>query len=83
MVRKEKTPAFLPYEEAKKVVNALGLKSRDDWKRWSRTERPRHPKRAKFMEKKRRRRFVPYEEAKKVVNALEEEEVRNDRQRRR
>ena len=32
--------AFLPYEEAKKVVNALGLKSRDDWKRWSRTERP-------------------------------------------
>ena len=31
---------FLPYEEAKKVVNALGLKSADDWKRWSRTERP-------------------------------------------
>ena len=31
---------FLPYEEAKKVVNALGLKSRDDWERWSRTERP-------------------------------------------
>ena len=31
---------FLPYEEAKKVVNALGLKSKDDWRRWSRTERP-------------------------------------------
>ena len=30
----------MPYEEAKKVVNALGLKSRDDWFRWSRTERP-------------------------------------------
>ena len=31
---------FLPYEEAKKVVNALGLKSERDWPRWSRTERP-------------------------------------------
>ena len=37
---KSKRPAFLPYEEAKKVVNALGLKSWDDWQRWSRTERP-------------------------------------------
>ena len=37
---KKKRPVFLPYEEAKKVVNALGLKSQDDWKRWSRTERP-------------------------------------------
>ena len=37
---KSERPAFLPYEEAKKVVNALGLKSQDDWKRWSRTERP-------------------------------------------
>ena len=31
---------FLPYEEAKKVVNALGLKSVSDWERWSCTERP-------------------------------------------
>ena len=31
---------FLPYEEAKKVVNALGLKNQVDWRRWSRTERP-------------------------------------------
>ena len=31
---------FLPYEEAKKVVNALGLKSWNDWYRWSRMERP-------------------------------------------
>ena len=30
----------MPYEEAKKVVNALGLKSWEDWQRWSRTERP-------------------------------------------
>ena len=37
---KNKRSAFLPYEEAKKVVNALGLKSQDDWRRWSRTERP-------------------------------------------
>ena len=40
IARKEKRSAFLPYEEAKKVVNALGLKSLDDWYRWSRTERP-------------------------------------------
>ena len=31
---------FLSYEEAKKVVNALGLKGKNDWKRWSRTKRP-------------------------------------------
>ena len=37
---KNKRPAFLSYEEAKKVVNALGLKSQEDWRRWSRTERP-------------------------------------------
>ena len=36
----KKNRKFLPYEEAKKVVNALGLKSWDDWNRWSRTERP-------------------------------------------
>ena len=40
---KKKRPEFLPYEEAKKVVNALGLKSRDDWKRWSCAERPPDP----------------------------------------
>ena len=28
---KKKWSKFLPYEEAKKVVNALGLKSWDDW----------------------------------------------------
>ena len=28
---KKKRPVFLPYEEAKKVVNALGLKNEDDW----------------------------------------------------
>ena len=37
---KKKWSKFLPYEEAKKVVNALGLKKLDDWWRWSRTERP-------------------------------------------
>ena len=31
---------FLPYEEAKKVVNALGLKNRVEWYRWSCAERP-------------------------------------------
>ena len=36
----KKNRKYLPYEEAKKVVNALGLKSKDDWERWSRTERP-------------------------------------------
>ena len=36
----KKNRNFLPYEEAKKVVNALGLKNQDDWKRWSCTERP-------------------------------------------
>ena len=36
----KKKGQILPYEEAKKVVNALGLKSWDDWWRWSRTERP-------------------------------------------
>ena len=76
---------FLPYEEAKKVVNALGLKSWDDWWRWSRTERPpdipSDPSRtyknkgwnglADWIGKKKRPEFLPYEEeAKKVVNAL-------------
>ena len=28
----KKNRKYLPYEEAKKVVNALGLKSKDDWK---------------------------------------------------
>ena len=37
---KKKRPVLLPYEEAKKVVNALGLKNQDDWKRWSCTKRP-------------------------------------------
>ena len=84
MVRKEKRSEFLPYEEAKKVVNALGLKSQDDWYRWSRTERPpdipSNPSRtyknagwngfADWLGKKKRPAFLPYEEAKKVVNAL-------------
>ena len=74
----------MPYEEAKKVVNALGLKSADDWERWSRTERPpdipSHPWTiyknagwngfADWLGKKKRPVFLPYEEAKKVVNAL-------------
>ena len=80
---KNKRPAFLPYEEAKKVVNALGLKSQDDWKRWSRTERPpdipstpigRIKCRLEWIcglvRKEKRPEFLPYEEAKKVVNAL-------------
>eukprot|EP00944_MAST-04C_sp_MAST-4C-sp1_P003293 g3293.t1 len=81
---KKKGSAFLPYEEAKKVVNALGLKSRDDWRRWSRMERPpdipSHPQRsyknagwngfADWLGKKKGWAFLPYEEAKKVVNAL-------------
>ena len=37
---KKKGSEFLPYEEAKKVVNALGLKTGIDWQRWSCTERP-------------------------------------------
>ena len=36
---KKKRPEFLSYEEAKKVVNALGLKGWDDWQRWSCTGR--------------------------------------------
>ena len=36
---KKKRSEYLPYEEAKKVVNALGLKSQDDWDRWSRGTR--------------------------------------------
>ena len=72
---------FLPYEEAKKVVNALGLKSADDWQRWSSTERPpdipSNPSRtykyagwngmADWLGKKKG--LLPYEEAKTVVNA--------------
>ena len=81
---KNKRPAFLPYEEAKKVVNALGLKSWSDWYRWSRTERPPEIPSAPFrtykdsgwngfadwLGKNKRPAFLPYEEAKKVVNAL-------------
>ena len=37
---KKKGSAFLPYEEAKKVVNAVGLKSREDRKRWSCNRQP-------------------------------------------
>ena len=74
----KKNRKYLPYEEAKKVVNALGLKSRDDWERWSRTERPpdipSDPRRtyknagwngfADWLGKKRRSSvFLPYEEA--------------------
>ena len=36
--KRKKNSTFLPYEEAKKVVNALGLKNLVDWERWSRTE---------------------------------------------
>ena len=75
---------FLPYEEAKRVVNALKLKNYDDWCRWSRTERPpdipSQPYKiyknegwngfADWLGKKKRPEFLPYEEAKKVVNAL-------------
>tara|TARA_X000000368_G_scaffold301668_1_gene240362 strand:+ start:66 stop:647 length:582 start_codon:yes stop_codon:yes gene_type:complete len=75
---------FLPYEQAKKVVNALGLKSQCDWNRWSRTKKrppdiPSHPeifyKNAgwnginDWLGKNKRPVFLPYEEAKKVVNA--------------
>ena len=81
---KKKWSKFLPYEEAKKVVNALGLKNQDDWQRWSRTERPpdipSNPWKiyknagwnglADWLGKKKRPVFLPYEEAKKVVNAL-------------
>ena len=83
IVRKNKRYAFLPYEE-EKVVNALGLKSRSDWKRWSRTERPPEipsDPRVKYKDsgwngyadwlgKNKRPAFLSYEEAKKVVNAL-------------
>ncbi len=31
---------YLPFEEAKKYVRNLGLQSKDDWERWSATERP-------------------------------------------
>ena len=75
---------FLPFEEAKRVVHALGLKNYDDWSRWSRTKRPpeipsapwRSYKNAgwngleDWLGKKKRPVFLPYEEAKKVVNAL-------------
>ena len=38
---KKKGSDFCPMKKQKKVVNALGLKSQDDWKRWSYcTERP-------------------------------------------
>ena len=81
---KKKRSKFLPYEEAKKVVNALGLKSWDDWWRWSRTERPPDIPSAPWqtyknagwngladwLGKKKWPEFLPYEEAKKVVNAL-------------
>jgi hypothetical protein len=74
----------LPYEEAKKVVNALGLKNQVDWRRWSRTERPPEiPSKpwkiyknsgwnglADWLGKKKRPEILPYEEAKNVVNAL-------------
>ena len=30
---------FLPYEQAKKVVHALGLKNQKEWHRWSRTKK--------------------------------------------
>ena len=71
---------FLPYEEAKKkVVNALGLKSADDWKRWSCTERPPEIPSAPWatykdsgwngyadwLGKSKRPAFLPYEEAKR------------------
>ena len=71
-------------QRAKKVVNALGLKSVSDWQRWSRTERPpdipSHPSRtykyagwngmADWLGNEKRPEFLPYKEAKKVVNAL-------------
>ena len=71
---------FLPYEEAKKVVNALGLKNDDDWRRWSCTERPlnipSNPQRsyknagwnglADWLGTA----FLPFEEARKKVHAL-------------
>ena len=74
----------MPYTEAKKVVNALGLKNRDDWKRWSRTKRPpdipSDPRTiyknsgwnglADWLGKKKRPEFLPYEEAEKVVNEV-------------
>ena len=80
----KKNRKYLPYEEAKKVVNALGLKSADDWRRWSRTERPPDIPSAPWISyknagwngfadwlgKRKRSDFLPYEEAKKVVNAL-------------
>ena len=66
------------------MVNALGLKSEDDWKRWSRTERPPEiPSNpsvtykdsgwngfADWLGKNKWPAFLPYEEA-KVVNALD------------
>ena len=72
---------FLPYEEAKKVVNALGLKSADDWKRWSCTERPPDIPSAPWVKyknegwngyadwlgKDKEAKCLPYEEAKKML----------------
>ena len=32
--------SFLPFEKAKQVVSALGLKNKHEWREWSRTKRP-------------------------------------------
>ena len=77
----DKKREFLPYEEAKKVVNALGLKSQVDWRKWSRTKRPLNIPSSPweiyknagwngFADWLGKKKFLSYEEAKKVVNAL-------------
>ena len=38
--RRNGTGSFLSYEEARKLVRALGLKNKHEWRKWSRTERP-------------------------------------------
>ena len=32
--------SFLPFAEARKIVQALGLKNKEEWRLWSRTKRP-------------------------------------------
>ncbi len=32
--------SFLPFDEARKIVQALGLKNKEEWRLWSRTKRP-------------------------------------------